>query len=123
MSASDVDPFDALIEREARKDEEQHKYEEAVRVEAHNEAIRHDARARAARAEAIRAMRLPPEQDDYTHAADVAYVQTMPPEIYAVDELLKRGQNATLTAGFKTGKTGMVCDLGRCVANGEPFLD
>lgn len=114
--------LELAIEREARAAEDQEKYDADVDVAARAEAVKRDARARAARAEATRQMRIPASQDDYSLAADAAYVRDLPEETFAVAELLKRDQNATLTAAYKTGKTGMVCDLGRCVANGEPFL-
>lgn len=45
------------------------------------------------------------------------------PVTYTVDELLPTGGNILLTAGFKTGKTTLVNNLARSLADGTDFLD
>ncbi len=45
------------------------------------------------------------------------------PVTYTVDEVIPTGANVLLTAGFKTGKTTLVNNLARSLADGTPFLE
>jgi hypothetical protein len=45
------------------------------------------------------------------------------PVVYTVDEVMPTGANVLLTAQYKTGKTTLVNDLARSLADGHPFLD
>ncbi|WP_425837018.1 AAA family ATPase [Microbacterium sp. PA5] len=45
------------------------------------------------------------------------------PVSYTVDQVIPTGSNVLLTAQFKTGKTTLVNNLARCLADGDDFLD
>lgn len=45
------------------------------------------------------------------------------PVTYRVDDVLPTGGNVLLTAQYKTGKTTLVNNLARALADGDPFLD
>jgi AAA domain len=115
-----VDPNSAdpgFLERYA---EEQEAHERALQEATSREFIRQQARAEAARLAAGNALKLPPAREDYTLEAGLRRERRS--DKYTVDQLLKRNQNATLSAQFKVGKTGAACDLARCAADREPFL-
>jgi hypothetical protein len=44
------------------------------------------------------------------------------PVAYLVDKLQGVAHNTALIAEYKTGKTTLLCDYARCLADGEPFL-
>jgi AAA domain len=68
--------------------------------------------------EALKSFREPPSR--FTLTEELAIVD--PPVIYTIDRLLPAGGNVLLTAQYKTGKTTLVNNLARALADQSPFL-
>lgn len=100
-SSSDVDPWRVLVEAEAR-----------------TQRLRREARRLVDHEDALRTFRPPP------YLATLADELALPdePVTYAVAELIPTGANVLLTAQYKTGKTTLVNNLARSLADGLPFL-
>ena len=50
------------------------------------------------------------------------YLDQAEDTVWTVHDLMPRGSNVVLTAQFKAGKTTLILNLARCLADGDPFL-
>lgn len=91
---------------------------EKIRAKAEDERIRREARRLVDAEEARNAFRPPVEYG--TLADELA----MPEEevAYRIDQVMPAGANTVLTAQFKTGKTTLVNNMVKSLADGKPFL-
>lgn len=72
------------------------------------------------RERAAQQLRLPPKRESYTLESYRA--EKRPPKVARIEGFQLAGQNALLTAPYKTGKTSMTVALARSLADGCPFL-
>lgn len=93
-------------------------HETAVAREAERLRIAGDAKRLVANERAATEFRDPPSWASLTEAL----AEPDEPVRYLVDKLLPAGGNAVLTAPFKAGKTTLVNNLARALADGTPFL-
>jgi hypothetical protein len=77
------------------------------------------------------ATRILADEEAAAHFREPAWSKTLADDLlipdepitYTVDEVIPTGSNVLLTAGFKTGKTTLVNNLARALADGTHFLD
>lgn len=91
---------------------------ERLRAKAEDERIRREARRLVDAEEAKAAFRPPVEYG--TLADELAMPEE--PVVYRIDQVMPAGANTVLTAQFKTGKTTLVNNMVKSLADGKPFL-
>lgn len=94
-------------------------YREEVAAEARRQRIRRDARAHLEAEDYERTWREPTSTLTLTQELE----QPDEPVAYRIQGLLPAGGNAIIAAQFKAGKTTMINNLARSLADGEPFLN
>lgn len=90
----------------------------AVKAEVATQRVRRDARRILDAEDVVKTFRIPPFELTLTDELRLPDE----PITYAIDQILPTGGNALLTAAFKTGKTTLINNLTRALADGQPFL-
>ncbi|MGD9998022.1 MAG: AAA family ATPase [Ilumatobacteraceae bacterium] len=99
--------------------EQERAFAAEVREAAHRHRVGRAAKRRVDEEEALRAMSLP---HDSGNLRDALAADTPPPP-FTVAELHPSGSNTLLTAQFKAGKTTLINNVAKSLADGSPFLD
>jgi len=109
------DAFTPLTDEEWNAEEDQE-----LNTKARQRLRQWDIDARARQLQALRSFNMPPD-DTSGVFSDEEEVDDDPR--YLIDQLASVGDNISITGQYKSGKTLFVCNLVRCIADGEMFLD